>query len=199
MNRFKSILVLIGLFFSMNSFAENYEAILPNPDKTLKYLFPTLTRYEVKDLLPEQVFSQPEKIKNIEKEFKVNLKSFQLNLDSPHRFYTVYTGAGLLGVVYGGVYKISEGMLQLFVGYKPNGQIQSIYIQKMDSPAVSHFRSRFFLNQFKSYGTEKIIDIAYINPPLRLPSQTSIKDHHIFVTAVNINAKFTKYFHFMSQ
>jgi len=162
------------------------------PNRELKRIFPTMTSFRMRDLIPAR-HGGADVLKKIEKEIESPLDPEFDTLDTPHSFYLIYKGSEYLGVIQGLNIRGASGPMQVFVAYQRSGQIADVFVQKISSKDAPAFRSKYYRQQFKPFGLNRAFELADIKPPVRSPSAETIKDHHAFIRGVRLNILYVRY------
>ena len=164
---------------------------LEHPDRDIKRLVKESSTYRVRELIAFR-HGAKDLLKNLAAELETDLDpEFETN-ETPYTFYAVYKGKEYVALVLGINARVVDGPIQVFVVYERKGGIRDIYIQKISSRDAPAFRSKFYREQYFKFGINKIPTEADVRPPVRSPSNDTIKDHHAFLRAIRFNILLVK-------
>lgn len=169
----KTFRLLIAILFFVAPAWAGSDTTLGSPDHDVKRLYPESTTYRMRSWEAKKEASK----------------------DVRHSFYAVYKDTALIGLIYGVTSASSGGEIELFTAFNRDGQIRDIYFQKIDSKDAPHFRSKFYRQQYKKFSLGKIPEYAQINPPMRLPQTSVLKDHHLVINMVKQSIDVVKNFY----
>ncbi len=164
---------------------------LEHPDRDIKRLVKESTSYKVRELIPFR-HGKKELLKTLARELGDELDPEFETSETPYTFYAVYKGGEYVSLVLGINARAVAGPMQLFVVYERKGGIRDIFVQKISSKDAPAFRSKFYREQYFKFGINNPPTEAEVRPPLRSPSNDTIRDHHSFIRAVRLNSLLVK-------
>ncbi|MBI3555106.1 MAG: hypothetical protein HY074_02430 [Deltaproteobacteria bacterium] len=164
---------------------------LEHPDRDIKRLVKDSTTYRVRELIPFR-HGKKDLLKSIARTLDSELDPEFESGETPYTFYAVYKGNENVALVLGTTARVVAGPMQLFVVYARKGGIQDIFVQKISSKDAPAFRSKFYREQYFKFGINSLPTEADVRPPIRSPSNDTIRDHHSFLRAVRFNILLVK-------
>jgi hypothetical protein len=166
---------------------------LDHPDQDVRRIFGAAATYRVRELIPFRHASK-ELIPKLEKEMGGALEPEYESRETPYTFYLIYDRAKkFIGLILGLNASAVAGPMQIFVAYRTDGRIRDVYVQQISSQDAPAFRSKYYRDQFRQFGTGNLLDEPFAKPPIRSPSNATIKDHHEFIRSVRLNILLVKY------
>jgi hypothetical protein len=175
-----------GAFASVN-------CTLDHPDQDVRRIFGEAATYRVRELIPMRHGSK-DLIPKLEREMGGTLETEYESREQPYTFYLIYDRAKkFVGLMLGLNAAAVAGPMQVFVAYRTDGHIRDVYVQQISSRDAPAFRSKYYREQFEKFGTGNVLDEPFAKPPVRSPSNDTIKDHHAFIRSVRLNILLVKY------
>lgn len=154
--------LLVLALLAATAHAARLDAVLDHADSDIKRIFFGSTTYRVRAI-------------SLDKE------------EAPLTFYVIYRGSKFVGLIHGTAAESKSGPMQVFVAYRSTGQIGEVYVQRISSSHAPHFRSDYYLSQFRRFGLNEAPDDAYVKPPVRMPPKDVLDDHQTLIKAVQMN------------
>jgi hypothetical protein len=144
------VLLIFAVLVFLLSFSPLGAAVgcdLNDPDRDVKRLFPDSTGYKtlyvsIKDKGGEKL------LREIEQRLGDGFKGLFETMDVPYTMYQIYRGETLIGYIHGVNQKGQYGGIQVFLAFDLEGNIKSLYFQKLTSRQASLFRDQKFCQQF---------------------------------------------------
>lgn len=191
------VVFLFCTFAGVASSTQAYEIQVVSPvlemvDVDLRRMYPNLKRYEVREISSAQIIKSKIANKVARKAGAKSDPQFESSKVS-RTIYISYGPTGYFeGIVFGMAHRLSTGTIQIFLATKGSRvgplEVDSIFVQRSDSPNISILKDPDYLKQFKKFSTHKVPERAWIRPPLHVEREKLTKDvledHHAFVMAV---------------
>ncbi|MBI3543068.1 MAG: hypothetical protein HY075_07330 [Deltaproteobacteria bacterium] len=186
------LMLAVGLFFVERPAFAAANCTLDFPDRDVKRLVKESTTYRVRELIPFR-HGKKDLRATLSRELGEELDAEYETSDTPYTFYAVYEKIEQVALILGLNARASDGPMQIFVVYDRKGKIRDVYVQKISSKDATHFRSKYYREQYTRYTINNIPGEADIKLPLRSPTTDTIRDHHVFLRSVRLNMLVVKY------
>lgn len=165
--------------------------VLERPDQDIKRIFPESDNYRARDLIPLR-HGQKDLMAQVEHGLGYKLDSEFETTETPFTFYSVFKDNQKIGMILGTNIRTVTKPMQLFIAYEITGKIREIYPQVIHSKDAPAFRAKPYLSQFMTFSLDEVPDPAYIKPPVRMPSQETLRIHQALLRAIRFNALLVK-------
>jgi hypothetical protein len=145
----KPIPVLIAsiLFFSAVTGYCATGCDLNDPDRDVKRLFPESTGYKTVYLSIDKK-GGTKLLEKIESRLGDKFRGLYETADVPYTLYEIYKTTEKIGYIHGVNQKGKYGGIQVFMSFDLDGNIKSLYFQKLTSKSAKKFRDKKFTGQF---------------------------------------------------